>query len=113
MILYNYSEYSGAYDWSYELYNDNYLKQNNSVDMLTSEKKVRRAVKDVEWHNNQIKTFTGIIATAWILNIYNAYKLGKPKGDDLPWNRALNMKMGMNYNPYLNTPLITLSVNLP
>jgi TolB-like protein len=113
MILYNYSEYSGAYDWSYELYNDNYLKQNNSVDMLTSEKKVRRAVKDVEWHNNQIKTFTGIIATAWILNIYNAYKLGKPKGDDLPWNRALNMKMGMNYNPYLNAPLITLSVNLP
>ena len=113
MVAYNYSEYDGAYKWSDELYYDNYLLQNNSVDMLAYEEKVRRAVKDVEWHNDQMKLFAGISVTAWLMNIMNANTLGKPLAEELPWLTALNPNMGIDYKPELNAPVLTLSIDLP
>ena len=113
MVYYNYSEYDGAYKWSDELYYDNYLLQNNSVDMIEYEKKVKRAVKDVEWHNDQMKLFAGISITAWLINIINANTLGKPEVEELPWMTALNPTMGIAYKPELNAPVLTLSIDLP
>jgi hypothetical protein len=113
MVYYNYSEYNGAYKWSDELYYDNYLLQNNSVDMIEYEKKVKRAVKDVEWHNDQMKLFAGISITAWLINIINANTLGKPEAEELPWMTALNPTMGIAYKPELNAPVLTLSIDLP
>ena len=113
MVYYNYSEYDGAYKWSDELYYDNYLLQNTSEDMLEYEKKVKRAVKDIEWHNDQMKLFAGISITAWLVNIINANTLGKPLAEELPWMAALNPSMGIDYKPELNAPVLTLSIDLP
>jgi hypothetical protein len=81
--------------------------------MIEYEKKVKRAVKDIEWHNDQMKLFAGISITAWLVNIINANTLGKPLAEELPWMAGLNPSIGIDYKPELNAPVLTLSIDLP